>query len=58
MLMRNYFRYLSLCFLYLNSDHNTIKGGLEAEKLALQDEYYRDNIVVIPGVEYSYVPYI
>ncbi|KAG2227847.1 hypothetical protein INT45_002085 [Circinella minor] len=36
-----------------NSDHNTIKGGLEAEQLALQDEYYRDNIVVIPGIEYS-----
>ncbi|KAL1923574.1 uncharacterized protein VTP21DRAFT_8554 [Calcarisporiella thermophila] len=33
------------------SDHNTIKGGLEAEKIAL--EKYNGTIVVIPAMEYS-----
>ncbi|KAI9484535.1 Polymerase/histidinol phosphatase-like protein [Zychaea mexicana] len=37
----------------IKSDHNTVQGGLAAEQLALQDEYYRDNIVVIPGIEYT-----
>ncbi|KAI9310944.1 Polymerase/histidinol phosphatase-like protein [Dichotomocladium elegans] len=35
------------------SDHNTIRGGLAAEKLALQDDRYKDKIVVIPAIEYS-----
>ncbi|KAI8093276.1 polymerase/histidinol phosphatase-like protein [Halteromyces radiatus] len=35
------------------TDHNTIAGGIYAEKLALQDEYYKERIVVIPGMEYS-----
>ncbi|KAI8336986.1 Polymerase/histidinol phosphatase-like protein [Chlamydoabsidia padenii] len=35
------------------TDHNTIDGGLYAEQLALQDDYYREKIVVIPGMEYS-----
>ncbi|KAI9030967.1 Polymerase/histidinol phosphatase-like protein [Phycomyces nitens] len=33
------------------SDHNTIEGGLAAEKLALAE--YNETIVVIPGMEYS-----
>ncbi|ORY95246.1 Polymerase/histidinol phosphatase-like protein [Syncephalastrum racemosum] len=33
------------------TDHNTIQGGLAAEKLALEE--YADNITVIPGIEYS-----
>ncbi|KAG2174493.1 hypothetical protein INT44_006756 [Umbelopsis vinacea] len=33
------------------SDHNTIEGGLEAEKLALAE--YNSSIVVIPAIEYS-----
>jgi predicted metal-dependent phosphoesterase TrpH len=39
--------------IWLSSDHNTIEGGLHAEQLALQDDYYRDKIVVIPGMEYT-----
>ncbi|KAI7883049.1 PHP domain-like protein, partial [Lichtheimia hyalospora FSU 10163] len=35
------------------TDHNTIKGGLAAEELALNDERYKDRIVVIPGIEYT-----
>ncbi|ORZ25341.1 Polymerase/histidinol phosphatase-like protein [Absidia repens] len=35
------------------TDHNTIDGGLYAERLALQDDYYRERIVVIPGMEYT-----
>ncbi|RCI05107.1 hypothetical protein CU098_013312, partial [Rhizopus stolonifer] len=34
-----------------DSDHNTIEGGLAAEKLALEE--YNDTIVVIPGMEYT-----
>ncbi|KAI8643301.1 Polymerase/histidinol phosphatase-like protein [Parasitella parasitica] len=33
------------------TDHNTIEGGLAAEKLALAE--YNDTIVVIPGMEYT-----
>lgn len=33
------------------SDHNTIAGGLAAEKLALAE--YNSSIVVIPGMEYT-----
>ncbi|KAI9474140.1 MAG: polymerase/histidinol phosphatase-like protein [Benjaminiella poitrasii] len=33
------------------TDHNTIKGGLKAEKLALEE--YNNSIVVIPGMEYT-----
>ncbi|KAG2209508.1 hypothetical protein INT47_008352 [Mucor saturninus] len=33
------------------TDHNTIRGGLAAEKLALAE--YNQSIVVIPGMEYS-----
>lgn len=33
-----------------NSDHNTVEGGLEAEKVALAE--YNQSIVVIPGMEY------
>jgi predicted metal-dependent phosphoesterase TrpH len=33
------------------SDHNTIKGGLAAEKIALEE--YNNSIVVIPAMEYS-----
>ncbi|OZJ03830.1 hypothetical protein BZG36_03827 [Bifiguratus adelaidae] len=33
------------------TDHNTVDGGLEAERIAL--EKYSDQIVVIPGMEYS-----
>ncbi|ORE05001.1 PHP domain-like protein [Rhizopus microsporus var. microsporus] len=33
------------------TDHNTVKGGIEAEKLALAE--YNQSIVVIPGMEYS-----
>ncbi|GAN02430.1 conserved hypothetical protein [Mucor ambiguus] len=33
------------------TDHNTIEGGLAAEKLALAE--YNDSIVVIPGMEYT-----
>ncbi|KAK9767514.1 hypothetical protein K7432_002656 [Basidiobolus ranarum] len=33
------------------SDHNTIEGGLEAQRIAR--EKYKDQIVVIPGQEYS-----
>lgn len=32
------------------SDHNTVQGGLQAEKLALEE--YNQSIVVIPGMEY------
>lgn len=32
-------------------DHNTIEGGLAAEKLALAE--YNNSIVVIPAMEYS-----
>ncbi|ORX62163.1 PHP domain-like protein [Hesseltinella vesiculosa] len=35
------------------TDHNTLEGGLAAEQLALSDNYYRERIVVIPGMEYS-----
>lgn len=31
-------------------DHNTIEGGLAAERLALKE--YNNSIVVIPGMEY------
>ncbi|KAI8372107.1 Polymerase/histidinol phosphatase-like protein [Blakeslea trispora] len=33
------------------TDHNTIRGGLAAEKLALEE--YNQSIVVIPGMEYT-----
>ncbi|KAI8979286.1 Polymerase/histidinol phosphatase-like protein [Mycotypha africana] len=33
------------------TDHNTIEGGLAAEKLAIRE--YNDTIVVIPGMEYT-----
>ncbi|KAG1076372.1 hypothetical protein G6F41_000068 [Rhizopus arrhizus] len=33
------------------TDHNTVEGGLEAEKVALAE--YNQSIVVIPGMEYS-----
>ncbi|KAI7907915.1 Polymerase/histidinol phosphatase-like protein [Cokeromyces recurvatus] len=33
------------------TDHNTIEGGLAAEKLALEE--YNNSIVVIPGMEYT-----
>ncbi|CAO0793482.1 unnamed protein product [Mucor circinelloides] len=33
------------------TDHNTIEGGLAAEKLALAE--YNNSIVVIPGMEYT-----
>lgn len=33
------------------SDHNTVAGGLAAEKLALAE--YNNSIVVIPGMEYT-----
>ncbi|CAO3688321.1 unnamed protein product [Rhizopus stolonifer] len=33
------------------TDHNTVQGGLQAEKLALAE--YNQSIVVIPGMEYS-----
>lgn len=36
---------------FKSSDHNTITGGLAAEKLALAE--YNNSIVVIPGMEYS-----
>ncbi|KAI8074847.1 polymerase/histidinol phosphatase-like protein [Gongronella butleri] len=35
------------------TDHNTLSGGQAAEQLALNDDYYRERIVVIPGMEYS-----
>ncbi|KAI9304848.1 Polymerase/histidinol phosphatase-like protein, partial [Cunninghamella echinulata] len=35
------------------SDHNTLSGGLFAEKLALENDYYRERIVVIPAIEYT-----
>ncbi|ORZ18830.1 Polymerase/histidinol phosphatase-like protein [Absidia repens] len=35
------------------TDHNTVAGGLYAEHLALHNEYYRNRIVVIPGMEYT-----
>ncbi|KAG0166267.1 hypothetical protein DFQ28_007912 [Apophysomyces sp. BC1034] len=37
--------------IYHSSDHNTVAGGLAAEKLALEE--YEDKIVVIPGMEYT-----
>ncbi|KAI9250606.1 Polymerase/histidinol phosphatase-like protein [Sporodiniella umbellata] len=33
------------------TDHNTVEGGLQAEKLALAE--YNQTMVVIPGMEYS-----
>ncbi|CAG8458322.1 10748_t:CDS:2 [Paraglomus occultum] len=33
------------------SDHNTIKGGLEAKEIA--ETKYNDSIIIIPAVEYS-----
>lgn len=42
--------FVYLVFYYLISDHNTVKGGVEAEKLALAE--YNQSIVVIPGMEY------
>ncbi|KAI8337256.1 Polymerase/histidinol phosphatase-like protein [Chlamydoabsidia padenii] len=35
------------------TDHNTLAGGLYAERLALSNAYYRERIVVIPGMEYT-----
>ncbi len=48
---KNYVRiFVYLIFYYLFSDHNTVKGGIVAEKLALAE--YNQSIVVIPGMEY------
>lgn len=46
--MQNYLEILNSIF--YTSDHNTIQGGLAAEKLALTE--YNQSIVVIPGMEY------
>ncbi|KAJ3358217.1 hypothetical protein GGF32_000573 [Allomyces javanicus] len=35
------------------TDHNSITGGLEAERLALTDAQFKDRLLVIPGVEYT-----
>jgi len=37
------------------TDHNNIKGGLEAKKYAEKKGYNESTILVIPGVEYTYV---
>jgi hypothetical protein len=36
------------------TDHNTISGGLRAKKYA-ENNGYNETILVIPGVEYTYV---
>lgn len=38
------------------SDHNTIGGGLQAKKYAVEKGYNESTIVVIPAVEYTYTP--
>jgi hypothetical protein len=37
------------------SDHNTIAGGLMAREYARKKGYDKDTILVIPGLEYTYV---
>jgi len=34
------------------SDHNTIKGGLDAKEIA--EEKYNDSIIIVPAIEYRY----
>lgn len=37
------------------TDHNTIAGGLRAKQYAEEKGYNESTILVIPGVEYTYV---
>lgn len=35
------------------TDHQTVAGGLEAEKLVEENEEFRNKITIIPGMEYT-----
>jgi hypothetical protein len=37
------------------TDHNTVQGGLRAREYAREKGYNENTILVIPGVEYTYV---